>query len=147
MWVVYSLSAATLSALSAIASKNLSIEHGSYAEICTFIALVLTGFLAIMCLMKKNQKTKLVFRRVLTCKKTLGIVCIIAILNLVNWILWSRAIKEAPNAGYAHCLVNLNMVITLLISGLIFTDVKHDFKMIIGMISIFIGMYLVVHER
>lgn len=134
-WYVDAIGILILSAVSVIIMRNLSNRFSSDSMMCYMISAIFTGFAALLYVCPRTQ-------RIASLKGAWSSICALALISYVSWMLWGRAIHDAPNPGYVHAIVNANVIVTVAMCAVLFGD-HVTWKSAIGCIVVVIGLALV----
>ena len=74
----------------------------------------------------------------------LSLIFIFVILHICSQNILSKAIVLAPNTSYCHLIINLNIIVTLLISYFLFNE-KINIMTLFGIIITLLGICIVIH--
>ena len=112
-WVWYAIGAMVMSVVSVLSSKALSISSKA-SEINLMYSIMFAGLCAAIYLTVRRAEIERVSKR------TAGVILVKGLAFFVYLILALKAFEYAPNVGYAHGLINFNVVLTTLIGMVLF---------------------------
>ena len=140
-WILLSFLAALATAAGTIFLKLVNNTKFDNEFVLAIVFIIMGLFSLIFLLFKKN----ILFKNFDNCSKfTLFILILYAIFIIIEYILIINAIKYSPNIGFTRIIINLNIIITLLISYFIFKE-KLNLKCIIGIIFCLIGIFIIAY--
>ena len=135
-WYTTSVCLLILSALSVVIMRYLSTTFSDDPMMCYMLSVVLTGIAAVLYICSRTNRIK-------SLKGAWASICALAVISFASWILWGRAIHEAPNPGYVNAIVNANVILTVGMCTLLFGD-HITMKSVVGSVVVVIGLSLVV---
>jgi drug/metabolite transporter (DMT)-like permease len=141
LWVYLSFAATLTTAVGVIILKHLSTLTPN-VEISMCLIYIIMAILAISYLIIKKNDTKNYVNNLK--KELLLILIIIAFLFILNNLAVHNALKNSPNIGYCHLIINLNIIITLL-AGFFLYNQNINLKTFAGVIITLIGVSIVVY--
>tara|TARA_Y100000591_G_C21799027_1_gene681039 strand:- start:416 stop:820 length:405 start_codon:yes stop_codon:yes gene_type:complete len=121
------------------------IDYSNYDNnLFILLSFIMAGFLSILYLfLFKNNKNEIIK----SCdKKLLIFAFLFGVLLLCNNLCMQYSMKVTPNIGFSHLIVNLNVILTLLVSYFLFKQ-KISFKSFIGIIITLFGISIVVNTN
>lgn len=139
-WIVLSIIIAIITAITVVLLKWFS-----YKKINVFIIISITAIIIGICgvtYILYNYREFYLFCK--TCKYNIAILIICyALLIITSKLLFSRVIKTCPNISYAHLIVNMNVILTIILSWLLFKSTL-NITTFIGIIISLIGLTIVI---
>ena len=143
LWAYLSVCELFITSFSLILTKYLTATQFDF-KILLAIIYILVGVAGIMYLVshKDTKEFKDVF-------KNAGLFIVLLLLVSASFRIFgsfviAKALKIAPNIGYCHLIVNLNVVLSLLAGYFLFKQ-KINTKTFIGIIIALIGVGIVVY--
>ena len=141
-WVLLAILVCFISAMEVIIMKKISfLKTEMQIDDSILLTFIIIGFVSFVIFFFKTnnikQKIKTVFN------KNGLLIILFAILLLLNKILFTKALKNAPNPGYPRIIVNLNIIIVLILSYLFYNS-KINIYTLFGIILSLIGIYIVI---
>ena len=117
-WVIYSLIIALLSAISNVLSVLIKKTRSDDADddvVGFMFVLFVTGIISsIYLLLRHPQNTRKFLNRCVMREHMIALIVLsMAVITIVNWLLWTFALRSANNAGLVHSVVNINIVIKI----------------------------------
>ena len=76
--------------------------------------------------------------------KKYSYIYLIAVLSLLIYYFISSSISGCINPGYAKGLIGANIIITTLLSAYLFNEVTLNYQSFLGILLIFIGIFIVI---
>ena len=134
-WYLNSVCILILSAISILLMKHLSNNHSSESMMCYMISVVLTGVVALAYICPRTKQ-------LMSLNGAWSSIWGLTLISFISWVLWGRAIRDAPNPGYVNAIVNANVIITVIISAFLFGD-HLTAKSLIGCVVVVFGLALV----
>tara|TARA_Y100000816_G_scaffold219071_1_gene164081 strand:- start:59 stop:511 length:453 start_codon:yes stop_codon:yes gene_type:complete len=143
LWAYLSVCELFITSFSLILTKYLTNTQFDF-KILLAIIYILVGVAGICYLV--NQRNSKEFKDVF---KNAGIFIVVLLLisacfRILGSFIIAKALKIAPNIGYCHLIVNLNVVLSLLAGYFLFKQ-KINTKTFIGIIITLIGVGIVVY--
>lgn len=143
LWAYLSICELFITSFSLILTKYLTNTQFDF-KILLAIIYILVGVAGVIYLI--TQKNSKEFKDVF---KNAGLFIIVLLLvsacfRIFGSFIIAKALKIAPNIGYCHLIVNLNVVLSLLASYFLFKQ-KINIKTFIGIIIALIGVGIVVY--
>ena len=143
LWAYLSVCELFITSFSLILTKYLTATQFDF-KILLAIIYILVGVAGVIYLI--TQKNSKEFKDVF---KNAGLFIIVLLLvsacfRIFGSFIIAKALKIAPNIGYCHLIVNLNVVLSLLASYFLFKQ-KINIKTFIGIIIALIGVGIVVY--
>tara|TARA_Y100000992_G_C21175291_1_gene447987 strand:+ start:187 stop:639 length:453 start_codon:yes stop_codon:yes gene_type:complete len=143
LWAYLSICELFITSFSLILTKYLTNTQFDF-KILLAIIYILVGVAGFIYLI--TQKNSKEFKDVF---KNAGLFIIVLLLvsacfRIFGSFIIAKALKIAPNIGYCHLIVNLNVVLSLLASYFLFKQ-KINIKTFIGIIIALIGVGIVVY--
>lgn len=135
LWVYLSFIIALTSATEVVLYKFLSIKYKNIENYILTI-FVLTGIAALIILLSKGDNPKKFINKY---------VLMIFILIFIGRFIFVKAITLSPNPGYAHLIVNTNVILTLIMCYIFFKK-KLNFNTLIGVILALLGIFIVIYN-
>jgi len=143
LWAYLSICELFITSFSLILTKYLTSTQFDFGILLAIIYM-LVGVAGISYLISQRKTKK--FKDVL---KNAGLFVIILLIvsasfRILGSYVIAKAIKIAPNIGYCHLIINLNVIITLLASYFLFKQ-KLNKKTFIGILLTLIGISIVIY--
>lgn len=135
LWAYLSFFVAFSSALQVFLYKILSVKYKNVENYILTI-FIFTGFLSLLILLSKGENPKKFIDKY---------VLIICILLFVGRLMFVKAISLSPNPGYAHLIVNTNVILTLIFCY-IFLNKKLNINTFFGLILTLLGIFIVIYN-
>lgn len=143
LWAYLSVCELFITSFSLILTKYLTNTQFDY-KILIAIIYILVG-LAGLCFLFSQRNTSEFKNVIKNAGIFIGVLLLIsASFRVFGSIIIAKAIKIAPNIGYCHLIVNLNVVISLIAGYFLFKQ-KINIKSFIGIIIALIGIGIVVY--
>ena len=76
--------------------------------------------------------------------KKYSYIYLIAVLSLLIYYFINCSINGCKNPGYAKGLIGANIIVTTLLSAYLFNEVTLNYQSFIGILLIFIGIFIVI---
>lgn len=147
-WILYSSVALCISTLIIFFLRYLGIILDSTEEVNIFVltAFVIAGFISLIFLLN-NKNTSRNFNNIINNKTNNGILLFIllifSVFLLLNFMSQSLAHNKCKVTGLPQVIINMNLVLVILISVLLF-NTELNWKMILGIILSVMGLSLVI---
>ena len=143
LWAYLSICELFITSFSLILTKYLTNTQFDF-KILLAIIYILVGIAGIIYLI--SQKNSKEFKDVF---KNAGLFIIVLLLvsasfRILGSFIIAKALKIAPNIGYCHLIVNLNVILTLLAGYFLFKQ-KINIKTFIGIIIALFGVGIVIY--
>tara|TARA_Y100001980_G_C14539004_1_gene316336 strand:+ start:428 stop:874 length:447 start_codon:yes stop_codon:yes gene_type:complete len=140
LWIFYSLIAMFVSAVHTICLKYM---NNKFADIGLSFIFLFSGFLCLVYILFNTNRLKNFFKQENSKKVVLTALLIgIFIIIFNSTLLYS--VNSSPKASYCLLIVNLNIIITLIISYFLFKE-SLSFKTFLGMLISIIGLSIVIY--
>tara|TARA_B100000035_G_scaffold314279_1_gene330127 strand:+ start:5024 stop:5476 length:453 start_codon:yes stop_codon:yes gene_type:complete len=143
-WALFAFLAMLVSSLHTITHKYLTIYNNNFNNISVAFIFIFTGLFSLLYLIYNYKQVN----EVITNKNSNTIILLSIILAFIilcyNFCI-SNSLINAPNISYCHLIVNLNVVLSLLASYLLFKQ-KINTKTFIGIIIALFGVGIVVYH-
>ena len=144
LWAYLSICELFITSFSLILTKYLTSTQFDF-KILLAIIYILVGIAGVIYLI--SQKNSKEFKDVF---KNAGLFIIVLLLvsasfRILGSFIIAKALKIAPNIGYCHLIVNLNVVLSLLAGYFLFKQ-KINTKTFIGIIIALFGVGIVVYH-
>ena len=136
VWIIYALITCIITSLSVIVMKYITNSNTDIIS-CIMLVYVIVGILALiyLYLYKKNCFLDL--------KNNFHSILFLSILSLFTGIFFIKSINSCNNPGYSHLIVNMNVILTLILSYFIF-DIRMNYKTFLGIIIAITGILIVI---
>ena len=143
LWAYLSICELFITSFSLILTKYLTNTQFDF-KILLAIIYILVGIAGVIYLI--SQKNSKEFKDVF---KNAGLFIIVLLLvsasfRILGSFIIAKALKLAPNIGYCHLIVNLNVILTLLAGYFLFKQ-KINIKTFIGIIIALFGIGIVIY--
>nr|QDY52155.1 EamA-like transporter family [Mimiviridae sp. ChoanoV1] len=135
-WIIYALITCIITSFSIIVMKYITNSNTDIIS-CIMLSYVLVGILALIYLFlyKKTCFNDL--------KNNYYSILFLSILGLFTGIFLIKSINSCNNPGYSHLIVNMNVILTLILSYFIF-DIRMNYKTFLGSVIAIIGILIVI---
>lgn len=141
-WLLFSILVCFISAFEVIIMKKISfLKTEIQIDDTILLTFIIIGFISFAILFLKSKSIEKKFKNIFN-KNGLLIISF-GILLILNKILFTKALKNAPNPGYPRIIVNLNIIIVLILSYLFYNS-KINIYTLFGIILSLIGIYIVI---
>lgn len=140
LWIYLSILACLITALKVIIYNKISIDYpNNYIPV--FIIYSIAGLISIICLFfSKHDIKKIEFT-----PNFITFLVAAAIIKLSAILLVFKILPICPNISYAHSIINLNIIITVLASFFLFHQKLNNLT-VFGMTLSLIGILIVVNN-
>ena len=141
LWIYLSFLTTFISALLVILLKYIDNSHYDNNIFLSF-AFTIIGLISLIYLLCNLNKTKKI---ITTFKPNLVYLLIFFCISIIlNQRVLMYALRIAPNMGYCHLIVNLNVILTLVASYFLFKE-KINIKTFIGILVTLFGVSMVIY--
>lgn len=139
-WILFAFIVCLITALDVTNFKFVSNNCGvNDLSLIISIGFVLSGLLSLIYLaFRKDEVKKIKYNRNII----IGII-LFGTLSLVGRYFFSHSIRLAPNLGYSHIIVNLNVILTLIFAFLLFGQ-KINIYTFLGILICLFGLFVIV---
>ena len=141
LWIILSFIVMFTTAFSLITLKLLNNTKFDIKILLTFSYIIATIVGSIYILFNKANFDYIISNMSVY---VLLLIFLFAFFHICSQGFMSNAIKLAPNVGYCHLIVNLNIIITLIASYFLFKQ-KLNWKVFTGIIIALIGTSIVIY--
>lgn len=148
-WLIYSIFVLIITAFLTLIIKYLGTILNNFEEIKLFIciSLIIAGIFSLIYLVYNNNFYMKHLKNIKENKTDnnilIFILIIFGLLLLLNFIFQGLAHNKCKIPGLPLIIVNMNIIIVLLISSILF-DIKINRKIILGIIVALIGLSIVI---
>jgi drug/metabolite transporter (DMT)-like permease len=139
-WYVYSFMAVICIVICDLLQKQM-LNNKCNLMYVTLCPAVIAGLLALIYLLffeNNFLKENIFFSKRYSC------IYLIAVLSLLIYYLINCSINGCKNPGYAKGLIGVNIIVTTLLSTYLFNEVTLNYKTFIGILLMFIGIFIVI---
>ena len=139
-WYVYSFMAVICIVACDLLQKQM-LDNKCNLMYVTLCPAVIAGLLALIYLLffeNSFLKENIFFSKKYSC------IYLVAVLSLLIYYLINCSIDGCRNPGYAKGLIGANIIVTTLLSTYIFNEVTLNYKSFIGILFMFIGIFIVI---
>ena len=141
-WMSFALLNTFLTSLGLINYKYLTLFSQNISIILAQ-GFVLTGVVALLYLLYNRKKVIELNTQNDTSKLVLHM-GLFAVFLILTRYLFLKSLRTAPNAGYTHMIVNLNVLVTFILSYLLFKQTI-NIKTFGGIILCLAGLYIIIN--
>ena len=139
-WYVYSFMAVICIVACDLLQKQM-LDNKCNLMYVTLCPAVIAGLLALIYLLffeNSFLKENIFFSKKYSC------IYLIAVLSLLIYYLINCSIDGCRNPGYAKGLIGANIIVTTLLSTYIFNELTLNYKSFIGILFMFLGIFIVI---
>ena len=139
-WYVYSFMAVICIVACDLLQKQM-LDNKCNLMYVTLCPAVIAGLLALIYLLffeNNFLKENIFFSKKYSC------IYLIAVLSLLIYYLINCSIDGCRNPGYAKGLIGANIIVTTLLSTYIFNELTLNYKSFIGILFMFLGIFIVI---
>jgi drug/metabolite transporter (DMT)-like permease len=140
LWVYYALAACVMTALTVVL-LNIISKSNYDNNLCLCYGFILLGLLSIIYILFNKNSNNILLNSI-----TNDIVFVIILLSFLLFfkaIIIQKALKNTPNMAYAHIIINMNIILTLLASYFVFKE-KFNIQTFIGMLMAIFSVSIVI---
>ena len=141
LWVYYALAACVMTALTVVL-LNIISKSKYDNNLCLCYGFILVGLLSIIYIFY-NKKSNSVLLNSIT-NDIIFVIILLSFLLFFKAIIIQKALKNTPNMAYAHIIINMNIILTLLASYFFFKE-KFNIQTFIGILMSIIGISIVIY--
>ena len=139
-WILLSLVVTILSTLNILAMSYITHVYSEHDDTAIKLCLIMVGiicFASLCCTPHRLQEFP---------SKLLVPTACIGVLIFINYIIFVRALRVAPNAGYAKAVINMNVISVAILSYYLFGS-HLNAKSLVGLVLMVLGMVLIGDPR
>lgn len=136
----FSIIACIMTAI-AVLFLNLISKSKYDNTLCLCYTFILVGLLSIIYIIINNKSNNVLLKSVKN--DFLFIIVGLSLILFFKGIIVQKALIKTPNLAYAHVIINLNIILTLLASYFFFKE-KFNIQTFIGMLMAILGVSIVI---
>ena len=140
-WGVAAFVIVVMSAVNTLLCKWNQLSGEDMDETLALFSIVVSGVISLVCLAFMPQKTRACLAKMNW--KSFGSVLGLALTTSLSWFFWVRALRTAPNPGVVNAVCNVDALLVVLLSALVFGSVITK-RVILGAVIITVGLWMVV---
>ena len=118
--------------------KEISVVTNKYDIICIAIVLSIVGLFSILYIIYEYQS----LQKIEFSYNLLIPIILMSICMLINYPVFQLAVANAPNPAFAHCIINLNVILVAIVATYVYKS-KINIVSFTGIILAIIGILLV----
>jgi len=141
-WILYAIINAFLTSFGLTNYKYLT-HFSPDMSITLAVCFTVIGVFASIYLLANKEKLIKLFTKNNTSKLAFHI-GLFAILLILTRYVFFKSVNTTPNIGYAHMIVNLNVLVTFVLGYLLFKQ-KINYKTFFGVLLCLSGLFIIIH--